>query len=311
MELHPHRRILLAPRRRVEGCSWGLIVLVASAWSWGGMPAAHAGVGDLRLRAEADYTWDDNVTRARGADKLSDRFATLSVGATLPLQLTTRSRLLLSAALGGDHFFRNEGLSRAFLNFYGELQYRSSSDYAAPVYAVFVRQGTDWYHSDLRDGYRTSFGVSIKKPATDRVTLIGAAGYSLRNAESTVFHTREFFVRGNLDYVLSRRQTLYFGLEYKNGDSVSTVRNSPIYGSIAETQTIDDVFGPPRWAYRIDSHTGVLTLGWNFALTERQALDLSYRGAYSQPKNQPPSALTSEDVYYQDNQFMLSYLIRF
>ena len=314
MELYRHRRMLLASRKRVEGCLWRLIVLAAAGiGSWAVcMPAAHAaGVGDLRVRAEADYTWDDNVTRARGDDKLSDHFATLSVGATLPLQLTTRSRLLLTATVGGDHFFRNEGLSRVFANLYGELQYRASSDYSAPTYAVFVRQGADWYHSDLRDGYRTSVGVSIKKPATDRITVIGAAGYNLRNAESIVFHTREFFVRGNLDYALTRRQTLYFGLEYKNGDAVSTVRNSPIYGSIAQAQEVDDVFGPPRWSYRIDSHTGVLTLGYNFAITERQGLDLSYRGVYSRPKDQPPGSITSEDVYYRDNQFVLSYLIRF
>ena len=311
MERSRHRWVLHASCLTAKRVRWRWLVRLLAVACVTGSLRVNADVGQVRLGAEADYTWDDNVTRARGADKLSDHFVTLSAGATLPLQLGAHSRLLLTATAGGDYFFHYEGLSRGFVDLHGELQYRGSSEYTAPVYALFLRQGVDWYHSDLRDGYRTSVGISVKKPATDRVTLIGAAGYSLRNAESTVFHTREFFVRGNLDYVLSRRQTLYFGLEYKNGDSVSTVRNSPIYSSIAEAQVIDDVFGAPRWAYRLDSHTGVLTLGYNFAFSERQGLDLSYRGVYSRPKNQPPATLTSEDIYYYDNQLMLSYLIRF
>jgi hypothetical protein len=270
-------------------------------------PAAADG---LRFGASADYTWDDNVNRATKDEKLRDRFASANASAALPLQLSPRFRLMLTGAVGGDTFHYYTGLTRAFAEFNGELQFRNSGQYTSPIWALFVKQGVDWYQSNLRDGYHTMAGLSVKKPVTDKIFLFGAASYIAHDGRSTVFDTKEWSLRGNLDYALAPRHTLYFGLEYRDGDSVSSARPSLALLDIAKATVQDDVFAN-LIAYRFTARTGIVTVGYNFALAPRQSLDISYHGAYSRPKDQPASFVSPDIVYYLDNQITLSYLIRF
>jgi hypothetical protein len=289
-----------------RACAFVILVAISGA------SMTFAGMDDLRIRADVDYTWDDNVPRATTDQKLSDSFATLALGANLPLELTPHSRLVLNATLGGQAYVRYTGLNQVALDVRGEWQYRSSAQYTTPTWSVFVHERVDWFDSDLRDGYRTSFGVSVRKPITDRIGAFAAVAFNVGNAQSDVFDTRNVSVRGMLDYLLSRRNSLYLGLEYRDGHSVSTMLPSPAFRSIAQARVLDDVFtDPQRTDYRFDARTGILTLGYNFAITERQALDVSYRGVYSKPKEQPDSSLTTSTVYYVDNQITVSYLIRF
>jgi len=270
-------------------------------------PAAADG---LRFRASADYTWDDNVNRATKDNKLRDRFASANASATLPLQLSPRFRLMLASTLGGDTFHTYTGLTRGFAEFNGELQFRNSGQYTSPIWALFVKQGQDWYQSDLRDGYRTTAGLSVKKPVTDKIFLFGAASYIARDGRSTVFDTKEWSLRGNLDYALAPRHTFYMGLEYREGDSVSSAPPTLALLDIAKATVQDDVFAN-LIAYRFEARTGIVTVGYNFAVAPRQSLDISYHGAYSRPKDQPPSNISPNIIYYLDNQITLSYLIRF
>ena len=283
---------------------------MACALSWA--PAASAGLDDIRFRVTSDSTYDDNISRARKDDKLYDSFATLNLGASMPWQLSGTSRLVLNANAGGEKFKRYTGLDRLYANIQGELQYRKSGQFSEPIWGVFVRQGEDWYDSSLRDGYRTSAGFSVRKPVTDKLFFFSALAYNLRDGRSKVFDTKEVSLKANLDYSLSRRQTLYFGLEGRDGDIVSTASPKLAYFDIAKAVVQDDVFtDTPRFSYKLKAYTGIATIGYNFALAERVALDLSYRAAYSRPHDQPPSVVTNETIDYIDNQVTLSVLIRF
>lgn len=283
---------------------------MACALSWA--PAASAGLDDIRFRVTSDSTYDDNISRARKDDKLYDSFATLNLGASMPWQLSGTSRLVLNANAGGEKFKRYTGLDRLYANIQGELQYRKSGQFSEPIWGVFVRQGEDWYDSSLRDGYRTSAGFSVRKPVTDKLFFFSALAYNLRDGRSKVFDTKEVSLKANLDYSLSRRQTLYFGLEGRDGDIVSTASPKLAYFDIAKAVVQDDVFtDTPRFSYKLKAYTGIATIGYNFALAERVALDLSYRAAYSRPHDQPPSVVTNETIDYVDNQVTLSVLIRF
>ena len=275
-------------------------------------PSAYADLDDLRVRLTAEATYDDNVSRARKDDKLYDAFGALNLGASVPWQLSGTSRLVFSANVGGEQFERYFGLDRLYANFQGELQYRKSGQFSAPIWGVFVRHGEDWYDSDLRDGYRTSAGLSVRKPVTDKLFFFGALGYNQRDGRSKVFDTKEVSLRANLDYSLSRRQTLYFGLEGRDGDLVSTARANLAYIDIADALIQDDVFtDTTRYSYRFKAYTGIATLGYNLALGEHAALDLVYRAAYARPHEQPPAVVTTETIDYTANLVTLSILIRF
>jgi hypothetical protein len=303
---------VLGMREAVSGrLCWLLTLASACAACW--VSAVQAGADGLRVRVSADYTWDDNVPRATSDQRLSDSFATLTAVATVPLQLTQQSRVLLSGTLGGQKFDHFSGLDHGFANFQGEVQYRSSGRYTAPIWSIFLRAGIDAYiSSDLRDGYRATAGVSVRKPVTDRIFLFGALAYNQGNARSTVFDTKDVSLRGNIDYSFARRHTVYLGLEYRQGDSVSTGLPSLAFLDIAKAVVADDVFtNPQRFDYRFQARTGLVTLGYNFAIAERQSLDISYRAVYSQPIDQPPSSVSTSTIYYVDQQITVSYLIRF
>ncbi|MBI3530044.1 MAG: hypothetical protein HY067_19020 [Betaproteobacteria bacterium] len=287
-----------------------LTAAMACAALWA--PSAFADLNDIRFRFTSDATYDDNISRARKDDKLYDSFGTLNLGASLPWQLSGTSRLVLNANVGGEKFKRYSGLDRLYANLQGELQYRNSGRFSEPIWGIFVRQGEDWYDSNLRDGYRTSAGLSVRKPVTDRIFFFSALAYNQRDGRSAVFDTKEVSVRANVDYSLSQRQTLYFGFEARDGDIVSTARSNLAYFDIAKAVIQDDVFtDTTRFSYRLKAYTGIATIGYNFALGEHAALDLAYRAAYSRPHDQPPSVVTTEKIDYVDNQVTLSILIRF
>ena len=283
---------------------------IACAAFWA--PAAFADLNDLRFQLAVDATYDDNVSRAGKDAKLYDSFGTLNLGARLPWALSETTRLVLNANVGGEEFRTYSGLNRVYANLQGELQYRKSGQFSEPIWGVFVRQGEDWYDSTLRDGYRTSAGLTFRKPVTDKLFLFSALAYSQRDGRSTVFDTKEVSVRANLDYSLSRRQTLYFGLEGRDGDIVSTAPPNLAYFDIADAVVQDDVFTvPPRLSYRLKAYTGIATFGYNFALGEQAALDLGFRAAYSRPHDQPSSVVTTDTIDYVDYQATVSILIRF
>ena len=292
--------------------TWPVVALtgaLAAFWA----PTAGAAADELSIRASADATWDDNVPRAITSEKLSDAFATLSVGATLPLDINPHTRIVFTATLGAQAFDKYTGLNHGFGTLKGELQYRSSGRYTAPIWAIFFSQNADSYvNSDLRDGYRASAGVSVRKPVTDRISLFGALAYNQGDARSTVFDTKDVSLRGNVDYALAPRHTVYLGLEYRQGDSVSTGLPSLAFLDIAQAVVADDVFtSPQRFDYRFQARTGLLTLGYNFAIANRQSLDISYRGVYARPIDQPSSSVSTSTIYYVDNQITVSYLIKF
>jgi len=275
-------------------------------------PAAFADPDELRFRLGSDVTYDDNVSRAQKDDKFHDTFATLNLGARLPWQLWATSRLVLNANIGGEKFNTYSGLDRLYANIQGEFQYRKSGQFSEPIWGVFVRLGEDWYDSTLRDGFRNSAGLTFRKPVTDRIFFFSALAYNQRDGRSAVFDTEEVSVRANVDYSLSQRQTLYFGVEGRDGDFVSTARPKLAYFDIAEAAVLDDVFtDTSRFSYRFKGYTGIATIGYNFALGEHAALDLAYRIAYARPHEQPPSAVTTDTINYVDNQATLSILIRF
>lgn len=270
----------------------------------------------LGLNLEVGYNRDSNVTRApQGSpDVLSDQFLGLNLGKSFILPLTERTRFVVNGFVGGEKFLDFDGLSRVLYGVQGTWQFRPSGEYGAPTFGVFVRVSGDQYRSDLRDGYRASAGVSVRKPVTDRIELLGVAAYNARNARDAVFDTRDWSAKLNVDYSLFGRDTLYFGGEYRRGDTVSTTQSSAALSSIAKATATDDAFddGIARWAYRIESTTLIGAIGYNFAFASGQSLDLSYRYIRSTPTDSVTYAgYSGSETRYVAHQIGLAYLLRF
>ena len=162
----------------------------------------------------------------------------------------------------------------------------------------------------LRNGYRYSAGVSVRKPITDRIDLFGALSHNERYAKSSVFNNRFNAARVNVDYTLSPTETIYLGGEYRRGQVVSTGLPSLENIEVAEVFVQDDASPSGQFcSYRFDGRTVLATVGYNLGLGARHSLDLSWRRAQSTPGFRPAFA-TSPSSYIAD-QYSIVYLVRF
>jgi hypothetical protein len=287
-------------------------------------PAHAAGYSDFvesiefrGFRAEASYTSDANVTRAPAGDALHDRILGVRVSAGGVIPLSTRTRASVQGFAGIQKFGTYTGLSNNFIGTQGDFFFRTSGEFGAPTYGAFLRTAKEEYESTLRDGYRHAFGVTVHKPATDRIQFFGALTRNISDGKSTVFDAKNTSLRGNADWSLGRWDTVYLGAEYRTGDSVSTVsRNDPIRtlgfvntagGNIVQDDAFKDT---TRDAYRLKATTLIATLGYNRAFGEGQALDVSWRRAQSSVQHAVAPA-SGSDLRYTVNQYSLAYLARF
>lgn len=275
------------------------------------------------VRIEAGYAWDDNLTRARDAvDQLSDHIYSLNVTKSTNFPLTTHTRVLVSGFLSGDKLYTYSGLDRLSGGGQAEFQYRTSGEFDAPTFGIFGRALIDEYNSALRSGYRYSLGVTARQSLTDRIDLFGALASNVRRADNVVFDAKDYSVRFNLDYSLGRSGTPYVSGEYRRGDTVSTGRQSIDNAAIAKVSVQDDAFGNNQLvAYRFDAETVIWTLGYNYPLGPRDAIDFSWRYVRSSPTAVPNYGVAATTYglvgqpggtpRYTANQFSIVYITRF
>jgi hypothetical protein len=180
-----------------------------------------------------------------------------------------------------------------------------------------VRTQAEYYKSDLRDGYRHAYGVTVLKPLTDRVTFLGALQQNITDGKSSVFDTQNTALRANFDWNLNTWNTVYLGAEYRKGDFVSTACDcNPKTGGFVNTANPnlipDDAFtDTARTAYRLKANIIVGTLGYNRAFGSGQSLDLSWRRAMSSLAQTAVAPASKSDFAYTVNQYSLAYLVRF
>jgi hypothetical protein len=269
------------------------------------------------FRAEASWTSDDNVNRAPKGDALHDRILSARVSTSGAVPFSSRTRALLQGFAGTQRFGSFTGLSNNFFGVQGDFLFRSSGEFGAPTFGAFARAAKEEYESNLRNGYRNAYGVTVLKPWTDRVVLSAALAVNTTDGRSAVFDTRNTSLRGNFDWSLGRWDTVYLSAEYRKGDSVSTVCRTcdlnRTLGFVDSASAIirDDAFNDVvRDAYRIKANTLIATLGYNHAFGEKQSVDASWRWVKSTGQNPVPPA-SSSDLSYTVNQLSIAYLARF
>jgi len=265
----------------------------------------------LGVRVDMGYTFDDNVNRTKiRSEKEIDRFFSINLTKSGNIQLGPHTRLVLNGFLGGERAYYFNGLDRVTGGGQAEYQYRSSGDFLAPTYGIFGRAVTEQYNSVLRDGYRYTAGISMRKPWTDRINTFAALSHIQKNAKSEVFDTKEVSLRGNIDYNLSSTSTLYLTGEYRHGDILSTGARSFENFEGSKARVEDDVFVRQNFVtYRFGGDTVLATFGYNLSLGPTDSLDFSWRRVESTPSSVPE--FVAHKKSYVDNQYSIVYLVRF
>ena len=264
------------------------------------------------VRAEAGFTFDDNVTRGRVDDEiLSDKIYSLNLATSRNFPIDNNTRVVVTGLLNGETFHTYTGLAHLSGGLQAEAQYRGSGDFDAVTLAAFARGWLDGYQSWLRDGGRYSVGVSAHRSLTDRIDVYGELSGNWRRARSAVWDLNEVAARLNFDYSLGRNGSLYLTGEFHRGDTVSDGHASLANLSIADVFVLDDAFpGRDLFAYRFEARTWVGMLGYNFPLGPRDSIDFSWRRVQSTPTSQPAYE-SSGSLRYVDNQYSVVYLLRF
>ena len=305
-------------RAFAQSSSYAVQVKITKELDARGLPNLLPGGGDgdaeaepIDLQVDAGYAYDDNLTRAKtGPDKLGDHAYSVNVSKSWSWPLTEQTRALLTGTVGGERWRNFNGLSRLQGSVEAEYQYRGSSEFDAPTFALVGRVAAEEYESELRDGWRYALGASVRQAVTDRINLFAALSHNRRHARSAVFDTRDNSLRVNADYSLSGHETLYLGAEFRRGDVISTGSASLENVSIAKVFAQDDAYpGGQLFSYRVDGSTLITTLGYNLGLGPRDSIDFSWRRVRSTPGLRP-LWVNSEDSYV-GNLWSAVYLMRF
>ena len=297
--------------------SQGWMLRLEQALGGTGVSGAVQERADTRLRAqplqfEVSQTFDDNITRGKDApDRLADELLRLSVSRELRRPLSATTQATYRATLGLEAAREFSSLSRALAEFGAELNYRASGDFLAPTYGVFARLALDNHLSAQRDGARLAVGATVRAPLTDRIGLGATLAHSVRAARSRVFDGADDSLRANADYRLSPDAVLYAGLEWRQGDVVSTGRSSLDNLDLAEVFAPDDAFASRGLlSYRFEARTRVARLGLGWRLGPDNGLDLSWTQAQSLPR-QHAAFIGAQRAQYRAQQWRLAYQVRY
>jgi uncharacterized protein YhjY with autotransporter beta-barrel domain len=261
------------------------------------------------LVVAAGFAYDDNVTRASNAlDKLSDSIYSLTLSKAKTFNLTKHTRLSVSGFMDVEKFKNYAGLGHVSAGAQADYKFRFSGDFGSPTFGVFARLTADQYESTLRDGSRSSVGLNLSTPLTDRINLFSALASNSRKGKSDVFNIKDISARANLDYELTGNQTLFLTGEYRKGDIVSTGHSNLAAFDITTVYWSDDVFSGMT-DYRTKGHTSILTFGYNFALGAKDSIDVTWRHISTLTDKKP--AFLSAPLRYDVNQLSFSYLMAF
>ncbi len=297
--------------------SQGWMLRLEQALGGTGVPGAVQERADTRMRTqplqfEVSQTFDDNITRAKDVpDRLADELLRLSVSRDVRRPLSATTQATYRATLGLEAAREFSSLSRALAEFGAELNYRASGEFLAPTYGVFARLALDNHLSAQRDGARLAVGATVRAPLTDRIGLGATLAHSVRAARSRVFDGADNSLRANADYRLSPDAVLYAGLEWRQGDVVSTGRSSLDNLDLAEVFAPDDAFASRGLlSYRFEARTRVARLGLGWRLGPDNGLDLSWTQAQSLPRQQA-AFIGAQRAQYRAQQWRLAYQVRY
>ena len=264
---------------------------------------------DIGYNAEFSLTNDDNLNRnIISAEEVKDTFATTSIGVHQAHRLSDIDYINLNAQLKYERFNDISGLDNVEAGVGLRFNVKPVAGFTEPVYIFSADASVIDSATDIRDTTVFNLGMAASKWVTSTLSTRGGVAYRIKDSDSRVFDLKDlrFFINGDL--LLSDHLTMYATVNYINGQTVSTVDMNNFSPEVlkvidlADQFEFDPAFGANQIAYRFDSTTRSLTVGFNYALAQKHSLDLSVRNIHSKAGGQIDYAVT---------QFSLAYLLSF
>ena len=260
---------------------------------------------DAFIDFEATLGFDDNVTRAaQNIDIEHDGFFTLAGTGGYELYQGRSSALTGKVLLEANKFSRFDGLSNVVAAAKLNYTFGFSSSFGAPWFALDLDYGVVDFESTLRDSNILRAAATMGLQIDDATSLRLGLAYKDREAESTVFSSKNtsFFI--NLDWAIVKRHIVYVTYKIETGEIFSSSSSPALWLIDASNGNIvdDDVFLDKR-TYRIDGTTQFGTLGYNWVMDLHSSFDFSARFLHSEAAD--------VDLDYQGLTVLASYFHRF
>lgn len=235
----------------------------------------------FRYSYDVSIAHDDNIRRAQNeVDIRADNILNLTLNAKAGKSLGRFSLLTYGGSISAEKFATFKELDN--LSFNANVRYRFSfaSGFTSPIYTIGFKVGGIASDKVARDSTVYSANLGLNKWITNSINMSLGLDHKQRESRSRVFDTVENRLFANFDISLSKKSLLYSTYTYIVGDIVSSATPTLAIINASEVIEPDDAFGGIRtnqFAYRLDSDTQVITLGYNQIISAKTSLDFSYR----------------------------------
>ena len=262
----------------------------------------------FRYSYELAAIHDDNVRLARDdVDIREDNILSATLKANGGSSLDDFTLLNYGGSVTYNKFETYDTLDNVEFEINARYRFALTSGFTAPIYSLRARVGGVEYDSEMRDSTLYSVSAEMNKWLTTTINMTAGIGYNGRDSVSEVFDLEEVRAFVNLDTNFTRTDLVYTTLTIISGDTVSSATPTIDIINVSDAIEPDDAFGgvdANQFAYRIDSNTAVITLGYNRIMTQTMSLDLSVRYVESEARD-------DDDIYYERTIFRASLLGRF
>lgn len=248
------------------------------------LPAATGARAATSYGGALGVAYDDNVGNAGERHDVREAgMAFASVGASRERRFGRYTAVQLQGALLGEQFADVEELSNVGLGTRIRVLHKPGRGFHTPVFTLGLGATARDYGSRIRDGVDYRAAVSAAAPLTTAVELRLEAQRAQREASGRAFDLGYASYALNVDWRAAPWLLVYGGARYNDGQFVVTAdgegditpkREHLYLEQHADVIEADAAFGDDWWAFRVDGHAVITTLGANIPLAPALALDV-------------------------------------
>lgn len=235
----------------------------------------------FRYSYDLSIAYDDNIRRAQNeVDIRADNIFNLTLNAKAGKSLSRFTLMTYGGSISAEKFTTFKELDNLSFNANVRYRFAFASGFTSPIYSIGFKVGGIESAKVARDSNVYTVSLGLNKWITDTINMSLGLDYKQQESKSRVFDTVENRLFANFDINLSKIALLYSTYTYIVGDIVSSATPTLAIINASDAIEPDDAFGgitTNQFAYRLDSDTQVITLGYNQIMSAKTSLDFSYR----------------------------------
>lgn len=251
-----------------------------------------------------ELTGNDNISRSPAAQQEKrDHGLRAGISAGYHFQPADYTGLTVDVSLAREQFRRYSGLSNTRASLGGTLSHKFGLGERVPVVSIGASIERSTHNLSLRNNWLYAMQIGVQQRISDSLLLRLGISRQLQHGDynrprpapappmpGDVWNLDNTVGGATIEWDTGEASWLSAAVQYRHGDTVSSVKPSPRFLVQSTAVTVDPTFGAGEVAYRLDADTRLFSLDWNLAVSgsatifvgaERQlsrgGTDLSYR----------------------------------